>query len=118
MFIDDCIKGTQTILHSDITEPINLGSDELVTIDGLVDIVEDIAGIRLKRTYDLSAPKGVNGRNSDNTRIKELLGWAPGITLRTGLEKTYAWIYDQQVGRRAPVRPDVPLSYAPLSAAR
>jgi nucleoside-diphosphate-sugar epimerase len=118
MFIDDCIKGTQTILHSDITEPINLGSDELVTIDGLVDIVEDIAGIRLKRTYDLSAPKGVNGRNSDNTRIKELLGWAPGITLRTGLEKTYAWIYDQHGGRRAPVRPDVPLSYAPLSAAR
>jgi nucleoside-diphosphate-sugar epimerase len=118
MFIDDCIKGTQAILHSDITKPINLGSDELVTINGLVDLVEDIAGIRLNRRYNLSAPKGVNGRNSDNTRIKELLGWAPGISLRAGLEKTYAWIYDQHVDRRAPVRSDVPLSYAPLSAAR
>ena len=101
MFIDDCVKGTQAILHSSITEPINLGSDELVTINGLVDMVEDIAGVRLKRTYNLTAPKGVNGRNSDNTRIRALLGWAPSITLREGLEKTYAWIYDQHVGRRA-----------------
>jgi GDP-D-mannose 3',5'-epimerase len=94
-FIDDCVKGTQAIMHSNIIEPINLGSDELVTINGLVDIVEEIAGIRLKRRYNLNAPKGVNGRNSDNTRIKALLGWAPGIRLREGLEKTYAWIYDQ-----------------------
>src|SRR5438105_2779371 len=101
MFIDDCIKGTQAILHSDITEPINLGSDEVVTINGLVDIVEDIAGVKLKRRYDLTAPKGVNGRNSDNTKIKQLLGWAPGISLRQGLEKTYAWIYDQHVSRQA-----------------
>ena len=95
MYIDDCVKGTQSIMHSDILEPINLGSDELVTINGLVDIVEDIAGVKLKRRYDLSAPKGVNGRNSDNTRIKKLLNWAPSIKLRDGMERTYAWIYDQ-----------------------
>src|SRR5438132_766927 len=106
MYISDCLKGTEAILHSDILEPINLGSDELVTINGLVDIVEDIAGVKLKRRYNLSAPKGVNGRNSDNTRIKNLLGWAPSITLREGLEKTYAWIYDQYVSRCAPPRFD------------
>jgi nucleoside-diphosphate-sugar epimerase len=110
MFIDDCVKGTQAIMHSSITEPINLGSDELVTINGLVDLVEDIAGVRLKRTYNLTAPKGVNGRNSDNTRIRSLLGWAPRIALREGLEKTYAWIYDQHVGRRARRRPAVPVA--------
>ena len=98
MYIDDCLKGTQMILHSDIVEPLNLGSDELVTINQLVDIVEEIAGIKLKRNYDLNAPKGVNGRNSDNTLIKQHLGWAPGIRLREGLEKTYAWIYDQLAG--------------------
>jgi len=95
MYIDDCLKGTQAILASDILDPINLGSNELVTINGLVDIVEDIAGIKLQRSYNLKAPKGVNGRNSDNTLIKKLLGWEPGIRLRDGLEKTYAWIYDQ-----------------------
>lgn len=95
MYIDDCIKGTQMILRSDIAEPLNLGSDELVTINQLVDIVEEIAQIKLKRTYNLKAPKGVNGRNSDNTLIKECLGWAPDIRLRDGLEKTYRWIYDQ-----------------------
>jgi GDP-D-mannose 3', 5'-epimerase len=104
MYIDDCLKGTQAIMHSDILEPINLGSDELVTINGLVDIVEGIAKIKLKRTYNLSAPKGVNGRNSDNTRIRQLLGWAPDTRLRDGLEKTYAWIYDQVLsGRPCPV---------------
>jgi nucleoside-diphosphate-sugar epimerase len=95
MFIDDCLKGTQMIMASDVEDPINLGSDESVTINQLVDIAEDIAGVRLKRTYDLSAPKGVNGRNSDNTMISERLGWAPNVTLRDGLEKTYRWIYDQ-----------------------
>src|SRR5215831_1289878 len=89
-YIDDCVKGTQLIMQSDILEPINLGSDELVTINGLVDIVEGIAGIKLKRRYNLSAPKGVNGRNSDNTRIKAELGWAPETRLSSGLEKTYA----------------------------
>jgi nucleoside-diphosphate-sugar epimerase len=100
MYIDDCVKGTQAILHSDILEPINLGSDELVSINQLVSIVEGIAGIRLKRRYNLSAPKGVNGRNSDNTRIKALLGWAPDTRLREGLTRTYAWIYDQVAGKR------------------
>ena len=95
MYIDDCLKGTQMILDSDVEDPLNLGSDELVTINQLVDIVEQIAGIKLKRNYDLGAPKGVNGRNSDNTLIKERLGWAPGIRLYDGMEKTYRWIYDQ-----------------------
>ncbi|HEX8207816.1 MAG TPA: NAD-dependent epimerase/dehydratase family protein [Solirubrobacteraceae bacterium] len=95
MYIDDCTYGTQAILNSDILEPINLGSDEMVSINQLVDIVEGIAGIKLERQYNLDAPKGVRGRNSDNTLISELMGWAPSITLQEGLEKTYAWIYDQ-----------------------
>ncbi len=92
MFIDDCMKGTRAIIESDIHEPINLGSSELVTINQLVDIVEDIAGVKLRRHYNLGAPKGVNGRNSDNTRIREYLGWEPSIRLHDGMEKTYAWI--------------------------
>ncbi|HZY63785.1 MAG TPA: NAD-dependent epimerase/dehydratase family protein [Edaphobacter sp.] len=92
MFIDDCISGTEMIMESDIDEPINLGSSELVTINQLVDIAEEIAGIRLKRIYDLSAPRGVSGRNSDNTMILDRLGWQPGIRLREGLLKTYLWI--------------------------
>ena len=88
MYIDDCLKGTKAILASDILEPINLGSSELVTINGLVDIVEEIAGVKLKRKYNLSAPKGVNGRNSDNTLIKSYLGWEPSIRLRDGMERT------------------------------
>jgi nucleoside-diphosphate-sugar epimerase len=95
MYIDDCLKGIQMILDSEIIDPLNLGSSEAVSVNQLVDIVEDIAGIKLKRNYNLDAPKGVNGRNSDNTLIQQLLGWEPSITLRHGLEKTYAWIYDQ-----------------------
>lgn len=95
MYVDDCVYGTQKILQSDILVPINLGSSELVSINQLVDIVEDIAGIKLNRSYNLSAPKGVNGRNSDNTLIQELMGWEPNIKLRDGMEKTYRWIYDQ-----------------------
>ncbi len=102
MYIEDCLKGTQAILRSDIIEPINLGSSELVSINQLVDIVEDIAGVKLKRRYNLSAPKGVNGRNSDNTLIRKYLGWEPGIRLRDGLEKTYAWIHDEMVQQRSP----------------
>jgi GDP-D-mannose 3', 5'-epimerase len=97
MYIDDCTKGTQMIFESDIHEPLNLGSDELVTINQLVDIVEEIAGIKVKRNYNLSAPKGVNGRNSDNTLIKEKLGWAPSISLREGLAQTYAWIESEML---------------------
>ena len=95
MYIDDCVEGTQMILHGDITEPVNLGSSELVTINQLVDIVEDIAGIRCERNYKLDAPQGVRGRNTDNTLIQETYGWEPSITLADGLEKTYAWVYDQ-----------------------
>jgi GDP-D-mannose 3', 5'-epimerase len=92
MYIDDCMKGTQAILESEIHEPLNLGSSELVTINQLVDIVEDIAGVKLKRRYKLDAPKGVNGRNSDNTKILDYLGWEPSIRLRDGMKKTYEWI--------------------------
>jgi len=94
-YIDDCVKGIQLITESNILEPINLGSNELVTIDQMVDIVEEIVGIKVKRIYDLSAPKGVRGRNSDNTLIKKYLGWEPSIKLRDGMAKTYAWIHDQ-----------------------
>jgi nucleoside-diphosphate-sugar epimerase len=99
MFIDDCTTGIQKIMDSEIVEPINLGSSEAVTINQLVDITEAIAGIKLKRNYDLRAPKGVNGRNSDNTLIKKFLGWEPSTPLRTGMEKTYRWIYDQYLAR-------------------
>jgi GDP-D-mannose 3', 5'-epimerase len=98
MYIDDCLKGTQAIMESEIIEPINLGSSELVTINGLVDIVEAIAGIKLERKYNLKAPKGVNGRNSDNTLIQRYLNWEPSTRLRDGLEKTYRWIGAQMTG--------------------
>jgi GDP-D-mannose 3',5'-epimerase len=97
MYIDDCTKGTELITESDIREPLNLGSDELVTINQLVDIVEDIAGVKLKRNYNLNAPRGVKGRNSDNTKIQQELGWAPSIKLREGIAKTYAWIEDEML---------------------
>ena len=99
MYIDDCILGVQKIMNSEILDPINLGSSEMVSINQLVDIVENIAGLKLKRTYDLDAPKGVMGRNSDNTLIKKYLNWEPSIPLRQGLEKTYAWIYDEYMIR-------------------
>ena len=92
MYIDDCVKGTEMLMESDVDEPINLGSRELVTINQLVDMVEDIAGVKLERRYNLSAPKGVNGRNSDNTMILDRLGWEPSTKLRDGMEKTYRWI--------------------------
>ncbi|MFL6158651.1 MAG: GDP-mannose 4,6-dehydratase, partial [Marmoricola sp.] len=95
MYIDDCVKGSQMILAGDSNEPVNLGSDELVSINQLVDIVEGIAGIKTTRNYKLDAPQGVRGRNSDNTLIKEIYGWAPSITLADGLAKTYAWVYDE-----------------------
>jgi len=97
MYIDDCLYGTRTLMHSDVREPINIGSDELVTINQLIDIVESIAGVTLKRRYKLDAPKGVRGRCSENTLIKQKLGWAPSIRLRDGLEKTYRWVHDQMV---------------------
>jgi nucleoside-diphosphate-sugar epimerase len=94
-YIDDCLFGTQALAASDVCEPLNLGSDQLVTINRLVDIVEEIAGVKLRRRYRPDAPQGVRGRNSDNTLIRELLGWAPGTPLEEGMEKTYRWIHDQ-----------------------
>jgi nucleoside-diphosphate-sugar epimerase len=99
MYITDCLKGMNDITWSKIIEPINLGSSELVSINRLVDLVEEIGGIKVKRSYNLKAPKGVNGRNSDNTLIKKLLNWEPDTRLRDGLEKTYRWIYDQITSR-------------------
>jgi GDP-D-mannose 3', 5'-epimerase len=97
MYIDDCIRGTLEIARSNILDPINLGSSELVTINQLVDIAEEIAGVKLRRRYNPNAPKGVNGRNSDNTRIRAELGWEPSIKLRDGMERTYRWIHDEYV---------------------
>ena len=101
MFIDDCLEGTQMLTESDFVEPINIGSNEMVTINELVDLVEEIAGVKLKRKYNLKAPKGVNGRNSDNRLIKEVFGWEPGTRLRDGLETTYRWVYDDMAGLKA-----------------
>jgi GDP-D-mannose 3',5'-epimerase len=95
MFIDDCVRGTKEILAGDNVEPVNLGSSELVTINQMIGILEDIAGITVTKEHDLTAPQGVRGRNSDNTMFHEIYGWEPSISLRDGLEKTYAWIYDQ-----------------------
>lgn len=100
MYIDDCIAGTLAISASDIVDPINLGSSELVTINQLVDAVERIAGVTLRRRYRLDAPVGVSGRNSDNTRLRAALGWEPGIRLEAGLERTYRWIHDQVAAQR------------------
>jgi nucleoside-diphosphate-sugar epimerase len=102
-FIDDCIHGVGRLMASDVTEPLNIGSHELVTINRLVDIVEAIAGVQLERRYKLDAPQGVRGRNSDNTLILKRLGWQPTTTLEQGLALTYRWIYDQTaaVDRRA-----------------
>ncbi len=95
MYIDDCLRGTQLIMHSEVIDAINLGSSELVTINQLADIIEEIGGVKLVRRYQLDAPKGVTGRNSDNTLIQKELGWEPGIRLKDGLERTYAWIHDE-----------------------
>jgi nucleoside-diphosphate-sugar epimerase len=97
MYIDDCIKGILDIMYSKIEVPINLGSSEMVSINQLVDIIEDIAGYKLERKYDLNAPKGVRGRNSDNTLIKQYLGWEPSIPLRKGIKITYDWIKEQML---------------------
>jgi len=102
-YIDDCVLGIDMIMHSPklIATPVNLGSSELISIDNLVTMVEEIAGVKLKRTYDPSAPKGVAGRNSDNTFIESVLGWEPRTTLQAGMQKTYAWISRQYADRKA-----------------
>ncbi len=105
MYVDDCVKGIRMFTEGECVEPLNLGSNELVTINGLVDIVEEIAGIKLDRHYKLDAPKGVNGRNSDNTLIQQHFGWEPSIRLRDGMERTYNWIakeYNAKHGTSVP----------------
>jgi nucleoside-diphosphate-sugar epimerase len=104
-YIDDCIHGIDLIMHSDIAQPLNLGSSELVTINQLVDIVEKIVGVRLHRNYKLDAPKGVNGRNSDNSLIQRLLGWEPGTPLATGMKATCDWIRQEfELARESSLR--------------
>lgn len=101
MYVDDCITGIDRLMRSDCHEPLNLGRSELVSINQLVDIVSEIAGVEIKRTHNLNAPQGVRGRNSDNSEIVKCLGWEPGIDLRTGLESTYHWIKEQYERRKA-----------------
>lgn len=95
MYIDDCVVGTQALMASDFADPVNLGSSELVSVNQLVSIVEEIAGVKVERRYNLNAPTGVRGRNSDNTLIREVLDWEPSIPLRHGMEKTYKWIFNE-----------------------
>jgi nucleoside-diphosphate-sugar epimerase len=97
MFADDCVYGTRLLTRSDVAEPLNIGSSELVTINGLVDLVEQIAGTRVRRRHVLDAPQGVRGRNSDNTAIVAALGWEPSTPLADGMAVTYRWIYDQMI---------------------
>ena len=100
MYIDDCVEGTLRLTGSDIDEPLNIGSSELVTINQLVDIVEGFEGVTLERDYKLDAPQGVRGRNSDNALIQEKMGWEPSIPLREGMRKTYDWIKQQMLDKR------------------
>jgi len=100
MYINDCVGGMARLMESGHSEPLNLGRAELVSINGLLEIIEGIAGIKLNRNYDLSKPQGVRGRNSDNTLIRETLGWEPEVNLATGLEKTYHWIKEQYERRK------------------
>ncbi|PYT84250.1 MAG: NAD-dependent dehydratase, partial [Acidobacteria bacterium] len=102
MYIDDCVEGIDRITHCDalVATPVNLGSSELVTINELVDKVEKIAGVKLRRTYNLNAPRGVAGRNSDNTLIQQVLHWEPGTSLDAGLRATYDWILEQHEKRK------------------
>lgn len=95
MYIDDCITGLDKLMESDFGEPLNLGRSELVSINGMIDMISEIAGIEIEREHNLDAPQGVRGRNSDNTLILEKLGWEPEVDLKTGLAKTYAWIEEQ-----------------------
>ena len=92
MYVDDCVEGIHRLLESDRRQPLNLGTDRLVTINGLVDIICLIAGKKLTKRHNLTGPQGVRGRNSDNTRLRQVLGWEPGVSLEQGMEITYRWI--------------------------
>ena len=100
MYIDDCVKGTQMIMNGKSSEPVNLGSEEMVSINQLVSITEEIAGIKVDRRYNLSAPQGVRGRTSDNTMMREIYDWEPTTSLLSGLTKTFEWVYNEMVSGR------------------
>ena len=101
-YIDDCVEGIHRLMRSEVREPLNLGTERLISINGLVDMVAGIAGKRIGKIYDLSKPQGVRGRNSDNTRLRQVLNWEPSTTLETGLDRTYHWIADQlRISREA-----------------
>jgi GDP-D-mannose 3', 5'-epimerase len=105
LYVDDCLRGTQMLMHSDLASPANIGATELVTINQMVDMVEEIAGIKVRRRY-IDGPRGVQGRNSDNSLIERHTGWQPSIPLREGLERTYTWIYDRFMAMQ-PRRPAI-----------
>ncbi|XOA42570.1 MAG: NAD-dependent epimerase/dehydratase family protein [Candidatus Nealsonbacteria bacterium] len=94
-YIDDCLEGTYALMESDCREPLNIGSDKLVTINGLADIISNIAGKRLEKVHQLDKPQGVRGRNADLTLVKETLNWKPIVSLEEGLKKTYQWIQEE-----------------------
>src|SRR5438309_7932509 len=104
-YIDDCIEGIYRLMMSSHRDPLNLGQDRLITVKELVDIVAGIAGKRIRKRYDRSKPQGVRGRNSDNTRLRQVLGWEPRISLEEGLGRTYRWIESQLAERGLPARP-------------
>jgi nucleoside-diphosphate-sugar epimerase len=106
-YIDDCVEGTQLIMHSDLPSPVNLGRSELVTINELVDLLEAIAGVKLARTYNLSAPQGVRGRSSDNTLIRRRLAWEPSVPLEVGMATLYRWVFDQVSARSRSAAPAI-----------
>jgi nucleoside-diphosphate-sugar epimerase len=103
-YVDDCVEGIHRLMRSDYPEPLNLGQDRMITINELVDIVARIAGKRVRRVHDLGKPQGVRGRNSDNTRLRRVLGWEPQVSLEDGLARTYRWIEAQLRGRREAAR--------------
>jgi nucleoside-diphosphate-sugar epimerase len=107
MHVDDCVEGLLRIMASDYHEPLNLGTDELVTINGLVDMISKIAGKSFKKVHDLSKPQGVRGRNSDNSRLRSVLGWEPSITLEKGLVPTYNWIASEVLKKAEKAREEV-----------
>jgi len=118
--VDDCVEGLYRLMESGFHEPINLGTDELVTINGLVDMVSDIAGKKLKKQHDLTKPQGVRGRNSNNDLLRKVLGWEPSISLRAGLEKTYPWIWaelEKQGRAKHPTPTKLDLSWDAYQAA-
>src|SRR5262249_27140362 len=102
-YIDDCVEGIYRLMESEHREPINLGQDRMISINELVDIVANIAGKTIGKRYDLTKPQGVRGRNSDNTRLREVLHWEPSISLEDGLKVTYHWIAGELEKQNTPV---------------